>query len=453
MVYITFLYKLKLRNIDTKSAFNLVKKMYKNIKSNQSLIILTSLIIISYALGFYLNEDSAGGGKIDYIDHEWGTIQLFINNKLNIALNSTLYESSRTPLFYIINTFIPFKYDIESLRLFWFIFSITIPVLFYYTLKLAISERLNKIHIALFAIILLISPYFRTNAYWPSSENLQIFFVILSLFFYFLLINKKKSKKFELYSLSSLSIFFAYCAFYTDQKAFFLVALIYFDLIRRNNLFFFLIFSFINLVLFLPTIYLFISWGGLVPVESQFRVSKYTHGTNIFISTIGIYFALIFISNFFRVDLWKKINFKQFDLILIFALAVFLLFTLPAEPITFGSGIISKFLGVVSIKLNFNWNIIKYAYFIINLLFIGIIFLIVKQSLKNLIIFSSFLLVYNLTYVTYQSYVDPIFYILILTILDFKKDIVIFNKKTCYLFLFFYGFMLSGSMIMRNYII
>ena len=51
--------------------------MYKNIKSNQSLIILTSLIIISYALGFYLNEDSAGGGKVDYIEHEWGTIQLF----------------------------------------------------------------------------------------------------------------------------------------------------------------------------------------------------------------------------------------------------------------------------------------------------------------------------------------------------------------------------------------
>ena len=88
MVYITFLYKLKLRNIDTKSVFNLVKKMYKNIKSNQSLIILTSLIIISYALGFYLNEDSAGGGKVDYIEHEWGTIQLFINNKLCLLYTS-----------------------------------------------------------------------------------------------------------------------------------------------------------------------------------------------------------------------------------------------------------------------------------------------------------------------------------------------------------------------------
>ena len=427
--------------------------MFKNINNNQNLIILTLFIIISFAVGFYLNEDSAGGGKVDYVEHEWGTIQLFINNKLDIALNSVLYESSRTPLFYIINKYVPFNNNIESLRLFWFIFSITIPILFYYTLKLIIKERLNNIHITLFAFILFLSPYFRTNAYWPSSENLQIFFVILSLFFYFLLINKNQSTKLELYSYSTLNIFFAYCAFYTDQKAFFLVALLYFDLIRRNNLVFFLVFSFLNFLFFLPTIYLFISWGGLVPVESQFRVSKFIQGTNIFISTIGIYFTLIFISNLFKINFWKKINFKRYDLILILALAIFLFFSLPAEPITFGSGIVSKLLGVVTTKLNFKWIIVKYIYFIINLLFIGIIFLLVKRTLKNIIIFVSFLLVYNLTPVTYQSYVDPIFYILILTILEFRKDIVIFNNKTCYLFLFFYGIMLSGSIIMRNYII
>ena len=61
-----------------------------------------------------------------------------------------------------LNTFIPFKY-IESLDYFG-LFFITIPISFYYTLKLTVSETINKIHIALFAIILLIS-YFRTNAY------------------------------------------------------------------------------------------------------------------------------------------------------------------------------------------------------------------------------------------------------------------------------------------------
>lgn len=426
--------------------------MYK-IKYHQSLIILISIIFFSYVLGFYLNEDSAGGGKIDYIAHELGTIQLFVKNDLTIALNSVMYESSRTPLFYIINKYIPLNNNADNLRLFWFIFSITIPCLFYYTLRIAIPEKLNKTHIALIACTILISPYFRTNAYWPSSENLQIFFVILSLFFYFFLINRNNIDKFELYCLSILSIFSAYCAFYTDQKAFFLVAFIYFDLIRRNNLIFFLIFSFLNLLLFLPTIYLFISWGGLVPIESQTRVSLYYEGTNTFISTIGIYFTLIFISNFLKNNFWKKINLKRIDIFLICILAIYLFFSLPSSPITFGSGIISKFMGLISVKLNLDWFLIKYTYFILNLLFTGIILLLVKKNLKNIFIFLSFLIVYNLTTITYQSYVDPIFYILIFTILDFKKNIIIYSKKTSYLFVCFYTLMLSGSILVRNYII
>jgi len=43
-------------------------------------MVLLPFISISYALGFYLDEDSAGGGRHDYINHEWGTIKLFIQN-------------------------------------------------------------------------------------------------------------------------------------------------------------------------------------------------------------------------------------------------------------------------------------------------------------------------------------------------------------------------------------
>ena len=426
--------------------------MHEIKKSNLGLITLLFIIIVSYILGFYLNEDSAGGGKVDYIDHEWGTIQLFIKNDISTVLSSILYESSRTPLFYIINKFIPFSNDIENLRLFWFIFSSTIPFLFYFTLKIVASKKINEAYIFLFSFIILLSPYFRTNAYWPSSENMQIFFVILSLFFYLLLIDKKNQNKFELYIFSSLSIISAYCAFYTDQKAFFLVALIYFDLIRRNNLTFFFIFSFFNVLLFLPSIYLFISWGGLVPVESQFRVSRYTQGTNILISTLGIYFALIFFSNFLKINFLNEKKFNRIDLFLIFILAIFLFFTLPATPINFGSGIISKLIGIISIKFNLDWNIVKYIYFCINLLFVGIIIILVEKNLKNLVIFSAFLLIYNLTSITYQSYVDPIFYIIILTILNFKNNINILNKRMAYLFLMFYSFMLCGSILFRTYV-
>ena len=195
--------------------------MYKDDKQNQFLNLFLLIIIISYFLGFYLNEDSAGGGKIDYIDHAWGTIQLFVNNDLSIALNSILYESSRTPLFYIVNKYVPYNNDIENLRVFWFVFSSLIPILFYFTLKTFFQRDIQKTLIITFSCVILISPYFRTNAYWPSSENLQIFFVLFSLFFYLNLINAKNKDKLGLYFFSSISIFFSYCAFYTDQKAFF----------------------------------------------------------------------------------------------------------------------------------------------------------------------------------------------------------------------------------------
>ena len=393
---------------------------FKNTSINTYIFLL--LIIFSYFFGFYLNEDSAGGGKIDFIKHEWGTIQLFIKNKISIALNSILYESSRTPLFYILNKYNPFVENTKQLRLSWFVFSAIVPLALYYVLKNNFPKEDNKNLSLIFSFTILLSPYFRTNAYWPSSENLQILFIILSLLFYLNLSNKTKENKFDLYLLSSLSAFCAFCAFYTDQKAFFLPALIYFDLIRKGSFSFFIYFSIVNFIFFLPAIYLFFIWGGIVPIESQQRVSKYLSGTNIFLSTVGIYFTVIFISNLFNENFKKKLNINIIDKVLISIISLFIFFTIPSSPITFGSGIVSKLLGVISVNLNYDWSIVKLIYFLINLFFLVIGFLLLQKSLKNLIIIFGFLLVYNLTSFSYQSYVDPIFYILLLTIFEFKKD-------------------------------
>ncbi len=149
----------------------------------------------------------------------------------------------------------------------------------------------------------------------------------------------------------------------------------------------------------------------------------------------------------------KKINIEKIDIILILCLSIFIFFTLPSSPITFGSGIVSKLLGVITVKLNYDWKIIKLVYFLINFSFIIVLILLLEKSLRNIVVLLSFLLVYNLTYFSYQSYVDPIFYILILTIFDFKKEVKIFNNKILYLFLIFYTAMLSGSIIMRNFIL
>ena len=46
-------------------------------KKNFYIYILSILILVSYFFGFYINEDSAGGGKSDLYEHEWDNIQLF----------------------------------------------------------------------------------------------------------------------------------------------------------------------------------------------------------------------------------------------------------------------------------------------------------------------------------------------------------------------------------------
>ena len=49
-------------------------------KNNLTVSVILVAIFISYIIGFYFNEDSAGGGKIDYINHNES--HTFLNRKV-----------------------------------------------------------------------------------------------------------------------------------------------------------------------------------------------------------------------------------------------------------------------------------------------------------------------------------------------------------------------------------
>ena len=67
--------------------------------------------ILSYFVGFYLNENSAGAGSLVFGDlkNTWNNLNTFLNNSildgvhLTTSLNTDVYKSSRTPLIYIIH--------------------------------------------------------------------------------------------------------------------------------------------------------------------------------------------------------------------------------------------------------------------------------------------------------------------------------------------------------------
>jgi hypothetical protein len=105
-------------------------------RNNINLILIyLSVIILLFILGFILQEDSSGGGKLDFA-HEYKSFLIFKDGVFQ-ALTSLNYESSRTPLFLILNSFNVFANDEFSFRLSNFIFNFIIFFSFFYCLKIS----------------------------------------------------------------------------------------------------------------------------------------------------------------------------------------------------------------------------------------------------------------------------------------------------------------------------
>ena len=192
-------------------------------------LVLSFLIIIYFFYGFYTNENSAGAGGFE------GDFSLIWNN-LNLLrgdilsnLDNPLYSDSRPPLSYILHlTLNPFNFNEEVFRTSCFVLSLTIPTLLYFAIIRKYPE-LEKRYSLILALIITLSPYFRTTAYWSLGENYGLIFVILTYIFSLNLDHQIKTgnnfKKilwiFFLCLSSSLAIYF-------DQKLIFLPIIVLF---------------------------------------------------------------------------------------------------------------------------------------------------------------------------------------------------------------------------------
>ena len=107
------------------------------------------------------------------------------------------------------------------------------------------------------------------------------------------------------------------------------------------------------------------------------------------------FFLILFYKNKFKPIL---INIKELFLITI--IGVILIFLLPTNPSTEGSGIVFKLLSTIYLKEYFllEWKIFKIIYLIINIFFVYIILIFLKITIKNLFIILSFALIFQLTY-------------------------------------------------------
>ena len=402
-------------------------------------IISISLFII----GFIFNEDSSGGGKLDFELHEWGNFLKFKSGIID-SLTSIEYESSRMPLFLIINAFNPFDYNQYFYRLSNFIFNFLILIAFYISIR-SFKQFSNNDAIILTSIFMF-SPYFRTSSYWAHQENLPFLFLFLSIFFfnYFKLNTFEKQNYF--YKVLTLAILSS-LSFYSDQKfiflsfSFFLVLVISLNSISHQIKVFLIFF-----ITSIPALYLFYIWKGILPIESQFRLGIYFENLSYAISIIIFYFLPILIHTIKKKILKDIIFDKKSYFFFIIILTINILF-IPNFDETWGNGVISKVFYFLKNKLGVNLLLLKIIYFFYIQFGSLLIFFILKKNIKNLLPFLTLILVSLIVEKTYNEYFDPLMFVLIFFYFNFEKYIIINKRKYINTYFLFYFILLLGANI------
>jgi len=422
------------------------------IKKEDILILLTSIIIfLFYFIGFYFNENSAGAGGINGdFALIWLNLQLFENDILG-SLDSTLYNDSRTPIAYILHVlFNPFIESQYQFRLSVLFISLLCPIFFYFSLKIK-YKNINQ-YVAIFiSSLILLSPYFRTSAYWGLGENYGILFLLIS----YLIFEKKKylgkNLNFkQLFNLFLLSFSSSLCLYF-DQKLvivpFFCFCSIIFN--KKINSHIKILLTLFYVIFSIPFLYMIYLWGGILPplANNARQPSSEFHILNIgYAATIIAFYLLPFLLFFQKknlfflfINFFRKKNIFYFILFFIYLFFV-LFFSNFFELNDMGKGWFHKLTIILFDNKNIQY-LVTLLFFFISWIFICIY---LGQKVFDKIIIYFLLIMPFFVYPLYQEYFDPLMIILIFTFL--QKKIFINNKNVFILSIYLFILLILSNL-------
>ena len=146
-------------------------------------IAIILLICTSFFLGYFLRENSVGGG-LEFYAMEWPIIQSFKRDFLFTISNYGALNDYTMPFPHIANAYLnPFSDDVKNFQLSNTVISFSIFLIFAGVLKKVFSYR-NSTDILLISSVFLILPFFRTTAFWGKQENYGWLFLIFALYFF-----------------------------------------------------------------------------------------------------------------------------------------------------------------------------------------------------------------------------------------------------------------------------
>ena len=403
---------------------------------NKLSLFLIFLLLSGYFLGFYLREITNGAGHIDLEHHIWIVINDLRKDYFETMQNYQRYGEATFPFFHTFQSF----FNPATENLFYClnntIFNLLIIFIFYQFLKLKRIDFENNFLVSLIPFIILLSPWFRSSSYWGMTENLSFFFLIPSLYFLNLLIQKKTSFKNNLILTILISL-----TLYARQQFLFLAVFHILILLLNNNkkelIFTIVIYSLLSL----PGFYVLHIWGVFKDISQATTASSGLSLENILlnvpkISSLFFFYSIpIVLINFSR---FLKIFFSR-KCLLIFIIVLFikyLLFNDINYPFKSG-GYIVKF------NYFFLNNDPKLLILISSVFFAYIISILKSNNYKYFLILPLIYLNYGFVNSVYQEWFDPLY--LFTYYIFFSKDHIVnlrLNKNSTITFLFIWEFVI-----------
>ncbi len=418
-------------------------------------VLLIFLSVLSLFIGFIYGENSAGGGTfLGDFPLMWKNLQTFLNNDLNTAIDFTTkidddnFQSSRTPLLYIIHKFFnPFvENKIQFIRSVFFI-SLLVPILFYLCLKQKFENKDNLLLILVSSTICL-SPYFRTSAFWGLEENFGFITLLLS----FIFLNKFLTTKilWKNYYFLFLTTLVSSLCLYFDQKLSIIPLICFFQIFFSNKSKKLKFSLFILYFIFsLPYLYLITIWGNIIPAgDADARgIGKQLYFSHLGYSTSIIAFYILpffFFKNDDIFSLSKKF-FKDtknyYWIALFFVYLLYLLFFYEyTDEVKLGKGFVHK-TAILFFEDIYLQKIFIYFSFFISWL---IILIYLDNNFKDKLIIFYFFILSLVIWPILQEYFDPL--ILLIVFIFFSSKLII-TYKSSILFFFYLSILLICSNI------
>jgi hypothetical protein len=221
-------------------------------------------VAASFLLGFLLEEDSIGGARFDFYKFHWPIIERF--SVMSWSTAAADYPSATNPLLYTIVSLLPLHGNQEIYHGLAFVIAfLTWPLLSWAYYRRYSNHGIDRLWASFGASTILISPGFRSSAFWGTTDYLPLIFcggtsLLLSSFQDS---EGREARSVGLLALVTVAVVSS-CAFYTRQFYAFLPVFAAYLVLTRTSTSPFLVFGVFS-VAALPEILLIYLWKGLNP--------------------------------------------------------------------------------------------------------------------------------------------------------------------------------------------